>query len=224
VREQPARRAILVGPLARDRAWLSGALKRLKVSRRDLVIGVDHGAECLARAGHAPDFAIGDWDSLRSEKSLRGILHITLSRDKERSDFFFALEAAVNARVHQVICLGLTGGRPDHHLGVLMDLADLAGAKGKTVRSVAAYAPEGEYHFLDKTRSRWSARLRPGTLVSLFSLGDKVGGLTLKGFKFPLKNDTLRPSSHGLSNVALKSRCEVRLKSGKLVVIVPNHD
>jgi thiamine pyrophosphokinase len=222
MKAKPARRAILVGPLATDRAWLRAAFARLRVTKRDLLVGVDRGAELLIRYGIEPDLAIGDWDSIRTPGLISKRVHLTLPRDKDRSDFCYALQAAVKARVSEVLCFGLTGGRPDHHLAVMLDLSGLAGTQGQGVKSVSAYGPEGEYHFLSKHRRKWSARLPRGQLLSVFALGSPVRGLTLRGLEYGLEDAVLKPSSHGLSNVVARPVVEVRLKSGKLLVIIPS--
>src|SRR4051812_12235708 len=90
-----------------------------------LLVAVDGGLKLLRRAGLEPDFAVGDWDSLspgRPAAALRGILHFTLPRDKDRSDLYYACRAAIAAGANDLVCLGVTGGRPDHQLAALFDL------------------------------------------------------------------------------------------------------
>jgi thiamine pyrophosphokinase len=192
---------------------------------RDLFIGVDGGTRIWQALGIKPHMAVGDWDSFvgaDAREKLAQLHHLTLPVDKDRSDLFFAASVAHNAQATEVICLGVTGGRPDHHLAALMDLASLAaGELGMGLLQVTAYAPEGDYHFLSPLIPRWRESFPAPRTVSLFALGSLVRGLTLKGFKFPLKDSELRPSSQGLSNRSWSPTCEVSLKEGALVVIVP---
>lgn len=192
---------------------------------RDIFIGVDGGARVWQALGIKPHMVVGDWDSFvgaDARATLSTLHHLTLPVDKDRSDLFFAASVAHNAQATQVICLGVTGGRPDQHLATLMDLASLAaGEHGEGLTQVAAYAPEGEYHFLSPLIPRWRESFPTPRTVSIFALGSLVRGLTLKGFKFPLKESELRPSSQGLSNRSWSTTCEVSLKEGALVVIVP---
>lgn len=202
-------------------------LLRLKADpARDLFIGVDGGTRVWLAMGMKPHMAVGDWDSFvgaDARAKLAQIHHLTLPVDKDRSDLFFAASVALNAEATQLICLGVTGGRPDHHLAALMDLASLAsGEHGEGLTQVSAFAPEGDYHFLSPLIPRWREGFSHPRTVSVFAVGSLVRGLTLKGFKFPLKNTELRPSSHGLSNRTWSPICEVSLREGALVVIVPS--
>jgi len=220
-----ARRAILIGPLAVQDRNLKTIFDRLEVKpKKDLLIGVDAGAQVWRRLGIRSHLAVGDWDSIRpsqSGKILRETPHITLTTAKNRSDFFYALDAAVAARATEIVCLGMSGGRPDHHFGVLSDLANAASVKGTRLKSVRAIGPEAEYRILTSEIPRWRGHLAKGTLVSIFSLGDVARRVNVKGFQYPLKNFDLRPSSHGLSNFVTSPTCEVSLSSGRLLVIIP---
>ena len=117
---------------------------------------------------------------------------------------------ALGAR--ELVCAGFSGGRADHALGVLYDLAEVSGR----ARSVRLLGEGFVAHFL--APSTWKARLRPGATVSILALGGAATGVTLKGFQFPLTNAKLAPSSLGLSNRAKRAEVGVSFKRGRLVV------
>ncbi len=212
-------RAILFGAsgvLGRDSA-------ELQVHPRDFLVGIDGGVLLAQKAGFRVDFAVGDWDSLpKSQRSvLTRIPHVSLNRDKERSDLFYALAAAIQAGAREIVCLGVTGGRPDHHLASLYDLSIFSSGRYGRLRKIQAMGEEGDYHFLSEVIPLWTGQLKRKTLVSVFALDGPVEGLNLSGFKFTLKNAVLTSSSQGLSNWVCGRRCQVQLKKGKAVVILP---
>lgn len=195
--------------------------KKIKVDDQDLVIGVDGGVQTALSLGLKPDFIVGDWDSLKKKKLQKRFKSVSLSTKKDRSDLFFAAFAAVQAGATELICYGVTGGRPDHHLATLAELSAFStGLYGRLTR-VEAHGTEASYVFLSKRIPVWKAELSVGQLVSVFAWNGKVQGLNLFGFRYPLKNYTLASSSQGLSNEVKKRKCEVYLRTGQLVVIMP---
>lgn len=193
-----------------------------KLIARDLRVAVDGGLKVFRKIGWKPHFAVGDWDSLGTEKvshALRGIFHLTLPRHKDRSDLYYACRAAVSAGATDLVCLGVTGGRADHQLATLFDLSEIAHEGGREL-SVLAVDNETRYYFLSEKHPELSVDLVPGQTVSVFALEGEARGVTLQGFKYPLKNAVLQPSSHGLSNIALKTQCSIKVGKGRLVVLV----
>lgn len=234
-------RAFLVGASPAQTAEHTRAtLQRLKAdTATDLLIGVDAGTQTLLDAGYRPHMAVGDWDSFtgpEARRQLAGIHHLTLPVDKDRTDLFYAAQVAINAEATELHCLGVTGGRPDQHLATLLDLSAItagesgegAGAGGDgasaahALTRVSAYAPEGDYHFLSAMIPRWREAFPAPRTVSVFALHGVARGVTLKGFKYPLKDGEMEPSSHGLSNRTWSPVCEIQLGEGQLVVIVPS--
>jgi thiamine pyrophosphokinase len=220
-------RAFLIGASpAQDLEHTQECLRRFKADpATDLFIGVDGGTRSWLKAGLKPHMAIGDWDSFKgadARKALKSIHHVTLPVDKDRSDLFFAASLASNAEATQLICLGVTGGRPDQHLASVLDLASLASGEAGEFSRVTAYSPEGEYHFLSRLIPRWKEAYPSPRTVSVFALPGAARGLTLKGFKYPLKNGELAPSSRGLSNRVWAANCEVSIRDGGLLVMVPS--
>ena len=212
--------ALLVGPLA-----------NLVLRNSDgLVIAVDAGlARCL-RLKIRPDFAVGDWDSLKSEtgtvKSARALLrkypHVTLNQDKERSDLFYALRTAFSLGVRQILCTGFTGGRPDHHFATLLDLAEAASGKLGRVDSVEAQDEAASYYFLSRRTFPLKFATEKGQLISLFGLDPFTSGVFSSGLKYPWNGASPRGGSHGLSNIATGKHCRIEVARGKLLVIVPH--
>src|SRR5690606_32541562 len=119
--------AILFGSLARKKAAWTKPLRAAKITRGDLLVGIDGGVQALLSFGLKPDLAIGDWDSFSKSRFKDPVLltvpRVDLPTQKDRSDLFYALAAVTAQKIDEVVCLGVTGGRPDHHLAALSDLA-----------------------------------------------------------------------------------------------------
>ncbi len=218
------------------RAFLIGAspsvdLQQLKrgfrlakfVSGRDLLIAVDGGLETCLRLGLRADWWVGDADSWvfsRSELLESAQAVVDLPRNKDRSDFYFAVQSALWRKVTHLYAFGVTGGRADHHLAVLQDLAHFS---GKGFLHVSAHGTDGDYFFLSERISQWKQLMKAGRLISLFALSESVTGVTVRGVRFPLglrTKATLKGSS-GLSNEAKAGTCLVSLKKGRLLVLLP---
>ena len=212
------RRAILIGPVIHDLPWLKRALGKLHRGREDLVVAVDGGAEAALKSGAMPDLCIGDGDSFQSTASRRRIRSqirsVLLPVKKDRSDLHFALRFAQSLGASEIICFGVTGGRPDHHLASLLEMSQVPGAR--------AADPAAEYHFLAGKKGRLSLTLRKGSIVSMFPLAGAARGVRLRGFEYRLSGARLEPTSHGLSNRVTGSRCVISVEKGKLVVVIPN--
>jgi thiamine pyrophosphokinase len=198
-------------------------LKEVKIRPSDLFIGIDGGTSLWFEIGKVPHFAVGDWDSLKKKELLSRIPHVTLSVDKDRSDLFFAVIAAIEAGAQEIVCLGVTGGRPDHHFASLADLTEFSTGKRGLLKSIQAKGVEGDYFFISEKIPSWSAQYPVDTTVSIFAVGQPALGVTLSGFRYLLKQAKLEPSSRGLSNQVAGRKCEVRLRKGQLLVIMPRN-
>ncbi|MGX7198340.1 thiamine diphosphokinase [Enterococcus nangangensis] len=94
------------------------------VQQADVLIGIDRGTWYLLQAGHLPDIAVGDFDSLSAEelasvKAKVAQVH-QLVPEKDDTDTQIALKIAVeNYPTADFYLLGATGGRVDHFLANL---------------------------------------------------------------------------------------------------------
>jgi thiamine pyrophosphokinase len=229
VRERKVARQILQEVLKRPEALRSS----------DRLIGVDGGVLGCLEWKLRPDLAVGDWDSVPQvarRRILSSIPHFSLSPHKDRSDFHFALRLALQWNPEEIIALGFTGGRPDHHLATLLDLAELtdevkADFQFLRLKRLVARGVEGDYYFLSGQIPVWKGFLKKGKTVSLFSMSGVTRGVVLRGFQYSFgdsknsphskNNDWLHPSSHGLSNLVSRAAQEIRIGEGKLLIVVP---
>ncbi|MBS1985584.1 MAG: thiamine diphosphokinase [Bdellovibrionales bacterium] len=204
-------RTLLVGPLL-----VEAPLPR----DFDRVVAVDGGLDFCARQRLPVDWAIGDWDSLRNPKLLQNIPAVTLPAQKDRSDFYAALQCALIEEPAEIVAMGFVGGRIDHQLAVMADAHRLL---RDTPTRFELRADEASLHHVSARRgAAHSWRVRRGDLVSLLPIGESVEGLRLEGLKYAPKNGKLTAGSHGLSNVATKAKILVRLRRGSLWLILPS--
>ena len=89
------KRIILLGPMLQKRPKWMTLIKRLEITRKDYLIGVDQGTALGIKLGLLPDLAIGDWDSLVQKSILKKITNISLPVVKDRSDLSYALYYAL---------------------------------------------------------------------------------------------------------------------------------
>jgi thiamine pyrophosphokinase len=163
---------------------------------------------------------VGDWDSFTGELPAE-VIRLTLPRAKDRNDLHFAAALAVAAGARELVFLGITGGRPDHQLANLYEVGALASIEG--VRQVMIAGEDADYWFLGKSARSWSGKLPRGALASVFALGGTARGVSLTGFRYPLRDASLKLSSRGLSNEVTSAAgvCRVGLRSGSLMLIAP---
>jgi thiamine pyrophosphokinase len=191
----------------------------------DIVVAADGGARLASALGLRIDAWVGDGDSLGSggldELRRAGVRIELVSTDKDESDAELAVLAAIRAGARDVTVLGgLRGARLDHEFanvallwhprarGVAVRLLD----GGTRVRCLAGPAPGGGPATLDLAG-------RAGDLVSLIPIGD-CEGVTTVGLRFGLRDEPLPAGpARGLSNVRDDPAAEVRVRSGRLLVV-----
>jgi thiamine pyrophosphokinase len=217
-------RAVLLGPTLLKMTPIERRrlLSSLELTSDDLRIGVDGGTDVWLRAGLAPHLAVGDWDSLKNRNVLNTIPHLTYSPDKDESDLFLAARAAIDLGARSIVCAGVTGGRPDHTLASIYDLARIASGQLGKVRAVTTVGPEGVTSYLSSRIPSWRSKVALGQVISVLAVGGTAKGVTLRGFKHALRNAAMPCNSLGLSNRAKSVSVGVDLKSGNLIVFVPS--
>jgi len=181
------------------------------------IICCDGAARNMAQAKIKPDIIIGDMDSLEpfALESFKneGIKTIEYPAQKDFTDTELALDYALKLNPEIIYIWGALGGRIDHILGniFLLVKGKMANVKTCLIDEYAeAFLPEEEVVFNDAS----------GCIVSLLSLSSKVEGITLRGFAYPLNNETLcMGQTRGLSNYIKESSATIEFRAGNLLVI-----
>lgn len=180
------------------------------------VLCTDGAAAKARELGIVPDAIIGDMDSIHAGDLLfmeqRRVKLYQHPSEKDFTDTFLALELAEKNQWNHVTLWGGTGGRLDH------TLANLFGAI-TFVRKGMRLVFDGPDLTIYMIRDHLAIDGDTGDTVSLFPMGEKVTGVNLIGFKYPLKNAILEPGLPiGISNVLLEKEGRISIDSGILAV------
>lgn len=173
----------------------------------------DGGANLIYKMGLTPVEIWGDMDSIETqvldEFKEKGAIIKTFEKDKDFTDGELILNYVSSKGYDEINVIGALGGRMDHSLTNTNLLFKYSRVKFLTEKEeVFPVDKFMELKYLEKTT------------ISFIPFTDEVEGLTLTGFKFPLKNFLLkRGDSVCMSNV-LKGSGTVDFKRGKLLCIV----
>lgn len=179
----------------------------------DLVICADGGYLTAKRLGLRVDLAIGDFDSLGYAPEPSDGAVVRLPVEKDITDAEAAILAAEERGADKIVLLGCTGGRPDHTLAAQQLLAAIAERGGRAYLvgdGFVAYA-------LSSGAVRFSERA-VGTL-SVFAVGGRAKGVSIKGAKYTLDRAELSPSIPlGVSNSFMGQGVSISVAEGTLLI------
>jgi thiamine pyrophosphokinase len=192
----------------------NAALKKL-AKQADLIVAADSGLVACEEAGIAPDWIVGDMDSLDDTKRLekyppeRVIRHRS---DKDFSDTELALSLLWEKGCGEVWLSGGGGGRTDHLLAI-RSLFERQKAPDRW------FTADEEIFRLKEGQTR-RAGDAIGGVVSVFPLGTGPWQAESEGLKWSLDGVAWESGGYSLSNVAEKSPFELCSKKGEFMVIV----
>ncbi len=200
----------------------SAELVRRLAQKAEYVIAADAGADVLMAAGVTPDLFCGDEDSVSdavrcwAEANAGFVERYPAEKDDSDLGLAFSLarrEAERRGACMRVVVTCVSGGRPDHALGVWGVLARHADVAPRVV----------EDGFECRILSRegvpvWRRPASVGQTVSAIALvSDAV--VSEVGFRWALDHDRLAPLSDlGISNKAVTNECVVSCHAGTLAV------
>lgn len=191
---------------------------RLLRERYAMIIAADHGLVVADRLNIGLDFILGDFDSTPKE-ILEKYQEIsvpieTFPTEKDKTDTQLAIEFALMHKATAIDIIGATGSRLDHvfaNIQILMLPMQLK-VDACIIDSHNKIYLRNDSFFIKKDEQY-------GDFVSLLPFGEKVSGLTLKGFKYPLNNISYASGySLGISNQIEDEEARVELSEGILVV------
>ena len=185
----------------------------------DFRIGVDSGALFLLKAGYPPHLAIGDFDSVTEEEKDAIRAASAEYRDcdpvaKDLTDSEMAVREALRRGFKRIVLWGAIGSRFDHSLANVHLLKQAHDAGPELI-----VADETNDIRLCADRVRIDAD-DGFKYVSLLPLTPEVRGVTLEGFRYPLRNAVLKLGwSLGVSNELERVSGTVTVSEGLLLVI-----
>ncbi len=176
------------------------------------VICADGGYALAKRLGIAPDVIIGDFDTY-TKKLPDDCEIIKYPPEKDDTDTMLGVKLAIErGHKHIVICGGL-GGRIDHTI-----------ANIQTLRYILKHEASGELisdgnHIIMQGPGVRVYSRKKGYYFSVFSYTEECSGVTLTGFKYPLKNGVIKSSFPlGISNEITGKSGIVSIEKGILLV------
>ena len=172
------------------------------------VIGVDHGAEILARNQIRMVLAIGDFDSTDQFPLIQEYADevITLKKEKMTSDMEEACAWAKDC-YDQFYIYGGLGGRQDHQWSNLSLI---------TKKDYPIIFFDGQNKIQRLHSGEYWMEKEGYTYFSFFPLKESV--ISLEGVKYPLENQRVDENDlYGLSNEILHDQAKIKLEGDILV-------
>ncbi|MEX0831611.1 MAG: thiamine diphosphokinase [Nitriliruptoraceae bacterium] len=182
-------------------------------------IAADSGLHVAEALDHPVHLIVGDLDSVDLARlAVHEHAGVAVDRhpvDKDRTDLEIALDHARSKSPRRITVVGGGGGRLDHLMGNLSQLArpDLDGI------NVVAYLPPATVHIVTDDVTVTG---QVGEPVSLVPVHGDARGVTTTGLEFPLSDDNLpAATSRGISNRFSSPQATVNLQHGRLLMIRP---
>lgn len=199
--------AIVCGGEINNTEWL-----KQQLSCYQFIIAADSGYDKCIACGFTPQLIVGDLDSVTANIP-DNINLLTFPSRKDKTDFMLCLEYCAGQGYDDISVFGAWGGRVDHSLGAIFSLLEIS-----KFNIFPKLVTESSTAFIT---SKSCTITKNNGYVSLFALGDKLEGLTLKGFDYPLNDATLQCCSPlGVSNKIVSSVGEITFNKGNLLVII----
>ena len=200
------------------RRLLASALERHETPCSLLVVAADSGLIAAEAAGVAPDWVVGDMDSLDTQARLARYPPERVIRypaDKDYTDTELALALLWEQGAQETWLIGGGGGRLDH-LFAIRALFERERCPDRWIaRNVDSYCL--------REQQQISLSLPCGSLVSLFPLGAGPWNARSRGLKWPLDGLRWNRGFFGVSNVAESRDISVYSDAGRFLVIA-NHE
>ena len=182
----------------------------------ELILCADGGANTASAYGYAPDYVVGDLDSVSRQSKAALAADRLILVDPEGNvgtDGQKVLNHAVALGVTEAVLVGFTGRRTDHLLGNLSLLKTFADRLA--LRLVDDYC---DIRLIDRY-IRFHAAI--GQKISLCPLDGAAEGIETLGLKWPLRSESLIPGvREGISNEVVANPVEIRVGRGNLLLCV----
>ena len=184
----------------------------------DYIIASDRGLEILDKFDIKPNYIIGDFDSI-DRKILNKYINTEveikeLNPEKDYTDTHMAIKLAKELNSKQITIVGGIGTRIDHTIANIHVIKETlnSNAECKIIDQRNEIQLINKKTILEKDKKY--------KYVPLIPLTTKVEGVTLKGFKYELFNQTLEIGcSIGVSNEQVEEYAQIDLKKGILILI-----
>jgi thiamine pyrophosphokinase len=189
-------------------------------NKNSTIIAVDKGLNALHELSIIPHHIVGDFDSINKDilSLYSNNTNITIHKynpKKDYTDTDIAIKLAINLNSSCINIIGGFGNRIDHLLANIHILMH-----GLNTNIPCYLLDTCNKVYLINSTTEIHKNKAYGKYISLIPLTSSVNGLTLDGFKYPLKNYTLPVGiSLGISNEVVDDIATISFKEGILIVI-----
>ena len=190
----------------------------LSKNKFDYIIAVDKGLEILNKVQTEPNFIIGDFDSVNTDVlkqyENKNIPIEYLNKEKDYTDTHMALKKTIERGVNNITIIGAIGTRLDHTLAnihILKEALD-SGVNAKLVNKNNEIMLIKNKKVVKKNNNY--------KYISLIPLTTEIKGVTIKGFKYLLKDANLKiGESIGVSNELIDNEATIEIAEGVAILI-----
>lgn len=179
----------------------------------EFVLCADSGLLHCEGLGVRPDLLVGDFDS--AGVLPRDVEIMAYPAEKDYTDSTLAVREALRRGYTRILMAGMLGGRFDHSLGNLQNLAFCA------ANGVDARVTDGRTDIFAVRDGTIRLKPRGNAYFSVFPLVTECGSVTIRGAKYPLDGYPLRcDDPRAVSNEFADGDAEVTVKDGIIAVVV----
>ncbi len=197
------------------------AAQYLKNQEFHSVLAVDSGLVTAHKLGIPINYIVGDFDSVPKEliesyrRDMASVDIREYNPEKDATDTHLAIDLSLELGADEIVILGATGTRIDH---MLANIHLLYLPLSKNIEA-SIIDEHNKIYLINQNTAIYKEKLH-GPYISIQSFTERVTGITLKGFKYPLTNHTMYlGDSLGVSNELAEDRADIMLDEGILIVI-----
>lgn len=186
--------------------------RQVRPKEKDYLIAADGGFAICDRCGIRVDALIGDFDSLGFVPDHPNV--VKLPQEKDDTDLHYAVKKGLEKGYRTFEIYGASGGREGHTMANYQTLVYLAHQRACGIlrsMNVQVTAIDNDTLRLPAYKSGF---------VSIFCMGERAEGVTLKGLKYPLTEAVVTNDTPiGVSNEFIGETAEITVKDGTLLVM-----
>jgi len=187
------------------------------IREKDFIVSADGGLRYIRSLNLIPKLVVGDLDSVNRDDieflNDNNIEILKFSTDKDQTDLEIALRELVKRGYKDILVIGALGGRIDQtqaNLGLITYISS---------DDVGIEFDDGREHII-LIRNRLLLSGNKGDIVSLIPLCSPARGITTRGLRYSLTNESLFPNqTRGISNVMMGQTAEITITSGTILCI-----
>lgn len=189
------------------------------IKKTDYIICADKGWQNAEAHGIKPDVIVGDFDSSPKPENTDADITV-LPIVKDDTDTYYIARYIVEHGFTDVLLRGVIGGRRFEHT-----MANIQTLLYFAQNRVNATAIDRYSQIMVIKDGSITLPDMPEKFFSLFSMGDRAEGVSIKGAKYPLDNYTVTNFYPiGVSNEFIGEPVGISVKNGSLLLVISDRD